>query len=719
MKNKFLLSLIALGALCTSVKADEGMWLLPQIKQNSAKMKELGLKLDAVDIYNPDSTSLKDAIVIFGGGCTGEVISPNGLILTNHHCGYGAIQQHSTVEKDYLKDGFWAMSYNEEIPTPGLSVTFIDKIVDVTDIVKAELAKDTDPKSMNFLSPSYLNGLIKGFIADGKVEDIPFTSTEIKPFYNGNKYYMYYKKIYNDVRMVGAPPSSIGKFGFDTDNWMWPRHTGDFSLFRVYADKNGNPAEYSAENEPLKAKKYLKISLGGIKENDYAMIMGFPGSTSRYMTSWEVKERVTDNDMRIKVRGARQDVLLKEMLADPKVNIQYASKYARSSNYWKNSIGMNRGIQKLDVIGRKENEQEAFKKWAISNNYPQYAAAIDSLQKIVEGRKDLRYQANALSEAILGGIEFSRAPHSTADLISALKKKDKAEIAKQIELLQKSYEGFANKDYNPEVDRKVAKTMLKLYKELVPASQRPDIFAVIDNKYKGNTDLFVEDVFNNSIYANQTNFNKFKAKPSVKALENDPMILFSQSVMNKAGELSNALKATNDGFNNARRTFMEGYLLENKDKPTYPDANFTIRMTYGSIKPYEPADGAFYNYYTTLKGVMQKEDPNNFEFIVPEKLKELYGSKDYGRYAMADGRMPVAFLSTNDITGGNSGSPVMNDKGELIGTAFDGNWEAMSGDLVFEPDLQRTISVDIRYTLFIIDKYAGCKRLIDEMEIVE
>lgn len=719
MKNKFLLSLIALGAICTSVKADEGMWLLPQIKQNSAKMKELGLKLDAVDIYNPDSTSLKDAIVIFGGGCTGEVISPNGLILTNHHCGYGAIQQHSTVEKDYLKDGFWAMSFNEEIPTPGLSVTFIDKIVDVTDIVKAELAKDTDPNSMNFLSPNYLNGLIKGFIADGKVEDVPFTSTEIKPFYNGNKYYMYYKKIYNDVRMVGAPPSSIGKFGFDTDNWMWPRHTGDFSLFRVYADKNGNPAEYSADNEPLKAKKYLKISLGGIKENDYAMIMGFPGSTSRYMTSWEVKERVTDNDMRIKVRGARQDVLLKEMLADPKVNIQYASKYARSSNYWKNSIGMNRGIQKLDVIGRKEKEQEAFKKWALDNNYTQYAAAIDSLQKIVEGRKDLRYQANALSEAILGGIEFARAPHYPVALIEALKKKDKAEIAKQLEELQKDYEGFANKDYNAEVDRKVAKTMLKLYKEIIPAAQRPDIFAVIEKKYKGDTDLFVDDVFTNSIFANQANFDKFKVKPSVKVIANDPIILFSQSVMNKAGELSNALKATNDGFNHARRVFMEGYLLENNSKPTYPDANFTIRMTYGNIKPYEPADGAFYNYYTTLKGVMQKEDPNNFEFIVPEKLKALYETKDYGRYAMADGRMPVAFLSTNDITGGNSGSPVMNANGELIGTAFDGNWEAMSGDLVFEPDLQRTISVDIRYTLFIIDKYAGCKRLIDEMEIVE
>ncbi|MGL5319037.1 MAG: S46 family peptidase, partial [Bacteroidales bacterium] len=419
MKNKFLLSLIALGTLCTSMKADEGMWLLPQIKQNAAKMKELGLKLDAADIYNPDSTSLKDAIVIFGGGCTGEVISPNGLILTNHHCGYGAIQQHSTVEKDYLKDGFWAMSYQEEVPTPGLSVTFIDKIVDVTDIVKAELAKDKDPNSMNFLSPNYLNGLIKGFIASGKIEDIPHTTNEIKAFYNGNKYYLYYKKIYNDVRMVGAPPSSIGKFGFDTDNWMWPRHTGDFSLFRVYADKNGNPTDYSAQNEPLKAKKFLKISLAGVQENDYAMIMGFPGSTSRYMTSWEVEERVTDNDMRIKVRGARQDVLLKEMLADPKVNIQYASKYARSSNYWKNSIGMNRGIQKLDVIERKEVEQEAFKKWALNNNYAQYAAAVDSLEKIVEGRKALRYQMNALSEAILNGIEFARAPQASMSLIDA------------------------------------------------------------------------------------------------------------------------------------------------------------------------------------------------------------------------------------------------------------------------------------------------------------
>ncbi|MGL5317517.1 MAG: S46 family peptidase, partial [Bacteroidales bacterium] len=316
-------------------------------------------------------------------------------------------------------------------------------------------------------------------------------------------------------------------------------------------------------------------------------------------------------------------------------------------------------------------------------------------------------------------IEFARAPQASMSLIDALKKKDKSAISSELDELQKAYNEFANKDYNAEVDRKVAKTMMKLYKELVPVAQRPGIFATIDSKYKGDTDQFVEDVFTNSIFANQQNLDKFKAKPSVKALENDPMILFTKSVKNKAGELSNNLKATNDGFNHARRVFMEGYLTQNKDKATYPDANFTIRMTYGNIKPYEPADGAFYNYITTLKGVMQKEDPNNFEFIVPEKLKDLYTKKDYGRYAMADGRMPVAFLSTNDITGGNSGSPVMNAKGELIGTAFDGNWEAMSGDLVFEPDLQRTISVDIRYTLFVIEKYAGCKRLIDEMEIVE
>ncbi|MGL4780127.1 MAG: S46 family peptidase [Bacteroidales bacterium] len=713
MKNKILLSLLALGSICSSASADEGMWLLPQIKQNAQKMKELGLKLDAADIYSPDTTSLKDAIVIFGGGCTGEIISPNGLLLTNHHCGYDAIQQHSTVEKDYLKDGFWAMSYKEEIPTPGLKVTFIEKIADVTDAVKKELAKDTDPNSMNYLSPSYLNNLAKQMVANGEAQDIPFTSVEIKPFYNGNKYYMYYTKVYNDVRMVGAPPSSIGKFGFDTDNWMWPRHTGDFSLFRVYADKNGNPAEYSADNEPLKPKKFLNISLGGIKENDYAMIMGFPGSTSRYMTSWEVAERVKDNDMRIKVRGARQDVLLKEMLADPKVNIQYASKYARSSNYWKNSIGMNKGIQKLKVIERKEAEQAAFKQWALQNGFPQYAASVDSLQNIIEGRAELRYQMNALSEAILGGIEFSRNPGYPTALMDAVSKKAETDALKQ------AYQQFANKDYNPEVDRKVAKDMLKLYKEMIPAAQRPDIFTWIDTKYKGNIDAFVDDAFTRSIYANEANFNKFIAKPSAKVLENDPMVKFSTSVRNKAAELSAALKATNNSFNNARQIFMEGYLTQNKDKATYPDANFTIRMTYGNIKPYEPADGAFYNYYTTLKGVMEKEDPNNFEFIVPNKLKELYESKDYGRYAMEDGRMPVAFLSTNDITGGNSGSPVLNDKGELIGTAFDGNWEAMSGDLVFEPELQRTISVDIRYTLFVIEKYAGCKRLIDEMVIVE
>ncbi|MGL4412441.1 MAG: S46 family peptidase [Bacteroidales bacterium] len=719
MLRKGLLTLSLAAIFSGSVTAEEGMWLLPTIGQNAAKMKSLGLELDHKDIYNPDSSSLKDAIVIFGNGCTGEVISSNGLILTNHHCGYDAIQTHSTVEKDYLKDGFWAMSNQEEVYTPGLKVTFIDKIEDVTDFVKENLAKDEDPTGMNFLSPKYLNTLTTKLIGEDFKQNNPGFEVVIKPHYNGNKYLMYYMKIYSDVRMVGAPPSSIGKFGFDTDNWMWPRHTGDFALFRVYADKDGNPSEYSQENEPLKAKRWLKISLGGIEENDYAMIMGFPGSTFRYMTSWEVAERRMDNTIRVEARGARQDVLIKEMLADPAVNIQYASKYARSSNYWKNSIGMNRGIDKLKVISRKESEQDEYKKWATSTGRSEFANAVDQIGKLVDERKETRKQLISLSEYITGAIEFVNAPAIGDKLYSALESKNRDSIEVEISKLETAYSRFANKDYNPEVDRKVAKVMLRKYMEMVDSNNHPEILTTIVKEYKGNIDAFVDDCLDNSIYANQENFNKFIKKPSVKTLKSDPMVRFNSSIKGEAKRLSSLLESNGNEFAKARKTFLEGYLVKNSNIPTYPDANFTIRMTYGSVKPYEPADGAFYNYYTTLKGVMQKEDPNNFEFVVPERLKEIYSAKDFGRYAMKDGRMPVAFISSNDITGGNSGSPVMNSRGELIGTAFDGNWEAMSGDLVFEPELQRTINVDIRYTLFIIEKYAGCKRLIDELEIVD
>ncbi|MGL4993158.1 MAG: S46 family peptidase [Bacteroidales bacterium] len=718
MLRKSIITLSLATIFAGNISADEGMWLLPNIGENAQKMRSLGLELDHKEIYNPDSSSLKDAIVIFGNGCTGEVISSNGLILTNHHCGYDAIQTHSTVEKDYLKDGFWAMSNQEEIHTPGLKVTFIDKIEDVTDFVKENLVKDEDPSGMNFLSPKYLNGLAIKLIGEDFKQKNPGHEVVIKPHYNGNKYLMYYMKIYNDVRMVGAPPSSIGKFGFDSDNWMWPRHTGDFALFRVYADKNGNPADYSSENEPLKAKRWLKISLGGIQENDYAMIMGFPGSTFRYMTSWEVAERRMDNTIRVEARGARQDVLLKEMLADPGVNIQYASKYARSSNYWKNSIGMNRGIDKLKVISRKESEQDEYKVWAEKAGHREYSNSVDKIGQLVEERKNTRTQLISLSECITGAIEFTSAP-STKKILSALSSKNRDSINIEVSNLKMAYSQFANKDYNPEVDRKVAKVMLRKYMDMVDSSNHPEIFSVIKKEYKDNIDAFVDDCLNNSIFANQTNFDKFISKPNSKSINNDPIVRFNNSVKEESKRLASLLENNTNEFAKARKSFLEGYLVKNSKTPTYPDANFTIRMTYGSVKPYEPADGTFYNYYTTLKGVMQKEDPNNFEFVVPDRLKELYSSKEFGRYAMKDGRMPVAFISSNDITGGNSGSPVMNSRGELIGTAFDGNWEAMSGDLVFEPELQRTINVDIRYTLFIIEKYAGCKRLIDELEIVE
>ena len=721
MKQKKWIASLALAIVFAPAKADEGMWLLPFLKQqNTETLKELGLKLDVDDIYSPDTTSLKDAVVIFGGGCTGEIISPEGLLLTNHHCGYSSIQQHSTVEHNYLQDGFWAMNRDEELPTPGLQVRFIDKIEEVTDFVKTELADDVEKDAMKAFKASVLDSLAKKKIGKEYLEEHPWVEVSIKPFYGGNRYFMFTMNVYDDVRMVGAPPSSIGKFGADTDNWMWPRHTGDFSLFRVYTDKNGNPAKYSPENIPLKPKRYFNISLKGIDKGDYAMIMGFPGTTNRYYTSWEVKQRRdVENAIRIKMRGVRQEVLLAEMLADPKVQIQYASKYASSSNYWKNAIGMNRGIDKLDVIGQKEKRESDFRAWAEKNNHPEYIEALEKIKNAVEAQNGILSQYYLLSEGLLRGVEFSRVPTSLDKLKEALNQKNQDIVKQEIEQLQKAYKTFANQDYNRTVDNRVSKAMLKAYLKEVKPEDRPDIFELIEKKYKGNVDKFVDEAFAKSIYGSNANFEKFVKKPSVKAIDNDLMIRFATSVSKKQRELLKDRKSYNQDFTLANETYIKGLLEMQKGQPTYPDANFTIRMTYGQVLPYSPADGVEYNYFTTLKGVMEKEDPNNWEFVVPAKLKELYEKKDFGEYAMKNGEVPTCFLSNNDITGGNSGSPVINANGELIGAAFDGNWEAMSGDIVFEKDLQRTISVDIRYILFIIDKYAGARHLIDEMTIIK
>ena len=718
--KKILLSVLA-AALSLPAVADEGMWLLPLLQQQKfPEMQALGLKLQDYDIYSPDSASLKDAVVIFGGGCTGEIVSPDGLLLTNHHCGYGQIQQHSTLEHDYLTDGFWATTREQELPNPGLTVTFIDKIEDVTDYVKKELEKDTDPQSMNFLSPKYLNGLAKAKVGEKFLQDNPGTEVEIKAFYGGNVYYMFTKKIYSDIRLVGAPPSSVGKFGADTDNWMWPRHTGDFSVFRVYADANGNPAEYSESNVPLRPKRWFKISVKGVEEDDYAMMMGFPGRTNKYYTSWEVAERRDiDNTVRINIRNLRQEVMLDEMLKDPSVRIQYASKYAGSTNAYKNAIGSNWAIKKRNFEQVKKEEQDRLIAWAQKNNESSYPEALSTLEQIVSDRKDLRFRSWMLDEAIQRGIEFTKVPTEVQSVSDALRGKDRNEQQKQIRLLDMAYHRFADKDYAPEVDKKIAKVMLKEYRRLVPAKSQPAYFSLIDKKFKGDVDRFVDYLFDKSIYGSEENFDKFKTRPSVKVLEQDPMILFAKSVQEEKANLNAALADFDTGYALAHKEYVKGLLAMYQDKANFPDANFSLRLTYGQVKGYRPKDAVYYNCQTTLDGVMEKEDSTNWEFVVPSRLKALYEAKDFGRYQMPDGRMPVAFSATTHTTGGNSGSPVLNANGELIGINFDRNWEGVGGDIQYLPDYQRSIIVDIRYVLFLIDKYAGAGYLLEEMDLVE
>jgi len=699
----------------SALKADEGMWLLPLLqKYNIQAMQQKGFKLTADDIYNLNQASIKDAVIIFGRGCTGEVVSDQGLILTNHHCGYGAIQQHSTPEHDYLEDGFWAKSFEEEIPTPGLTATFLVRIEDVTDQVnsafKPEMSEtDRDKAAME----------IGRKIAKQATDGTHYTAS-VRSFFGGNQYFLLIYEVFNDVRLVGAPPSSIGKFGHDTDNWMWPRHTGDFSVFRIYAGKNNKPADYSRENVPYKPKHFLPISLKGINNGDFTMIMGYPGSTQRYMTSVEVQERMNIlNANRIFVRGIKQEIWLKDMQADKAVNIKYASKYAGSSNYWKNSIGMNKALKRLKVYDFKKQQEEEFTKWVLASpeRLQKYGEALNLINEGVTGRKDYLHASQYINEALFSGAEIIGMAAMTRSLVDALKDNKADEVAKISKSLKARSENFY-KNYNTPTDQKTAKAMFRIFMENVPLAYQPEIFNTIRTKYKGDVDKFIDQMFAKTMFTDPAKFNAFLDKPNLKAIEKDPVYVAAASISSKAEEISKVMAPFNEKLQRGQRLYIAGVLEMNEGKAMYPDANFTMRLTYGEIKDYFPMDAVHYDYLTTLDGVMEKEDPDNWEFVVPAKLKDLYNSRDYGRYGK-DGKMPVAFISTNDITGGNSGSPVMNGNGELIGIAFDGNWEAMSGDIVFENKLQRTISVDIRYVLFVIDKYAGATRLIDEMKIIE
>ena len=696
MKKLFLL--FAAACVTFSAAADEGMWMLPYLQKMNAKdMKARGCKLSAEEIYSMNNSSLKDAIVIFGGGCTGEIVSPDGLLFTNHHCGYGSIQALSSVEHDYLKNGFWAMSRAEEIPAPGLKVRFIRKIVDVTSDVLGAVPDIAGGEERSRLVAEHAEAVKSRFEAEN-----PGMEISVKPFFGGNQFFAFVIEVFSDVRLVGTPPTSIGKFGGDTDNWMWPRHTGDFSIFRVYAGPDNKPADYAPENRPYKAEKFLKVSLNGYDEADFAMIMGFPGSTQRYMTSYEIDRMLeVENPQRIFIRGERQAILKEDMAASDKVRIQYASKYAQSSNYWKNSIGMSRGIKRLDVKGRKQEQEAAFRAWAAKNTLPTegYVDALDKIRESVEETLPSYASLQYLQEAFLRAVEILTPARYSGSLKGAE--------------LEKALKGFY-KDYNMPTDRRVAKRMFRIVKE--NCKELPSVFAeVIDKRFGGDTDAYVDYLYDNSVFADEQ--RALAAVASGKELKEDPAAVLSESIVGKMRELSKAQKEGRQKYADGHRLYIAGLMRMQPKKAWASDANFTIRLTYGRILPYNPADGIRYNYYTTLKGVMEKENPENpTEFTVPAKLKELYAAKDFGRYANAKGELPTCFLADCDITGGISGSPVLNANGSLIGLAFDGNWEAMSGDVAFEPELQRTIAVDVRYVLFVIDKFAGAGWLLDELQ---
>jgi len=701
---------------------DEGMWLPILIeKLNYEDMKRLGLKITAEDIFSVNHSSLKDAIVVFGGGCTGEIISQEGLLLTNHHCGYGQIQAHSSVEHDYLSNGFWAKTKADELPNPGLSVKFLVRMEDVSDIV----LKDVN----DGMSEVERNKIIIEAMA--KIEaDAKSTGNfvaNVKAFFAGNKYYLLVYEEYKDVRLVGAPPSSIGKFGADTDNWMWPRHTGDFSLFRVYADAEGKPAEYSKNNVPLKPKKYLPISLNGIKEGDFAMIMGNPGTTDRYMTSWGVKSALDfKNPSIVKIRTIRLEIMKADMNANPAVRIQYASKYARIANYWKYFQGQSRGLQRLNVYEKKQEQEKEFADWILKSEenirkYGNVLSDYEAAYKVTDKYEKVKQYAN---EAIFRGCDIMSLVGQFRGLYRAMTAQtvDNDNVKRISKMIKDGLENYF-KDYNMPTDKKLLAAMLKLYREENSIEFQPDIYAYITKKFKDDYNKYVEYLFAKTMFVNRSVMEAFLDAPNKETLEKDPVFQLFDKFANMYMTWMDATKDAQAKLDRCKRLYIAGMQEMNANKKFYPDANFTLRLTYGQVKSYYPADAVFYNYYTTLDGIMAKEDPNNWEFVVPSKLKELWINKDYGRYGEVDETgnkiLKTCFLSNLDITGGNSGSPVLDGNGNLIGLAFDGNWEAMSGDIAFENQVQRTISVDIRYVLFIIDKFAGAINLIDEMTIIQ
>jgi hypothetical protein len=660
---------------------------------------------------------MKDAIVGLGNGsqpggffCTAEVVSDMGLLFTNHHCGFDAIQKHSEIEHDYLTDGFWAMSKEEELPNEDLSATFFIRMEDVTDSIIPFLS-DTMSSSARSAKVREITTRLKKNADPDKKYYVNVTS-----FFNGNEYYLFVYQVYTDVRLVGAPPSAIGKFGGDTDNWMWPRHTGDFSIFRVYSAPDGSPAAYSKENVPFKPRYHLPVSLNGVEKGDFTMVWGYPGSTDRYLCSYGVDFEIKYLDPNIvRLLGEQLKIWKEDMDADREVGIKYASKYAGEANSWKYYLGEMKGLKKLDVKGQKEAIEVQFTRWIAQDKARQekYGNVLKNLETGY-GLIGSKFEPFILAALGANSPEILGFAQSFSQLAGLLESKDKTGAVEETvnELRESAKEQFKN--YNAPTDQKVFARMMEIYSKEMPADQQPKGFVDMVAKYKGDFQAMAEELFEKSVFSSLEKTNAFLDKPSFKVISKDPAYKLSGELMGTMMKMSGEYRTANQEIGKNERLFMAGLREMQPDKVFYPDANSTMRFTYGSVQDYKGADAVYYDYVTHLSGVMDKEDPTNEEFIVPAKLKELYLKKDFGRYGSGDD-LVTCFLTNNDITGGNSGSPVINGNGELIGLAFDGNWESMSGNIAYEPKLQRCICVDIRYVLFIIDKYAGAQNLIDEL----